>query len=212
MSDDPVLTAVQKFMDAVSERITKQDQRIGEQNTEIRSLREELQTRSAPVITPEHIEKPKDGKDGVSVAGASIREGRLFLRYSDGREDDLGAVVGIDGKDGKDGVDGKDGIDGKAGNDGLDGKDGADGIATRAEIESLVNTAVETRYADIVVRSIADSYQDVFKQGETYSRGAFATWDGSLWLSMRDTKAQPGTQDSGWKLVTKRGRDGRDKR
>lgn len=64
----------------------------------------------------------------VSVKGAKINEkGELILSYSDDTEQNLGVVVGKDGKDGidgKDGMDGKDGLDGK---DGIDGKDGVDG-------------------------------------------------------------------------------------
>ena len=92
------------------------------------------------------------------------------------------------------------------------GEDGADGVATREEIEELVERKLEARYSEIQVRTIADSYQDVYKHGQTYNRGVLATWDGSLWLSLRDTDRQPGTTDSGWKLVTKKGRDGRDAR
>lgn len=70
-------------------------------------------------------------------------KGELVIYYSDGTEENLGLVVGRDGKNGKDGIDGingidgidgidgkngKDGIDGKDGQDGADGKDGKDGI------------------------------------------------------------------------------------
>ena len=48
-------------------------------------------------------------------------KGELVLVYSDGREDNLGVVVG------RDGVDGADGIDGAPGEDGADGKNGTDG-------------------------------------------------------------------------------------
>lgn len=209
-----MLSAVQKFMDAVESRIAKQDQRITEQDTEIRSLRSELQTRAAPQI----IEGPagKDGKDGIDGRGIEsvvVADGDLFVTYTDGVEKNLGRVSGYDGTAGKDGIPGERGADGigRDGKDGINGRDGKDGVATIEEIRAIANDAVETRYADVVVRSIADSYQDVYKRGWTYPRGVLTTWDGSLWLSLRENQDQPGVNDS-WKLVVKRGRDGRDAR
>ena len=62
------------------------------------------------------------------IASAEINEdGELILIYDDGREQNLGIVVGRDGADGKDGIDGENGVDGVDGEDGADGKDGADG-------------------------------------------------------------------------------------
>ena len=63
--------------------------------------------------------------EAVSVIGAEINDqGELVLIYSNGTEQNLGVVVGDDGKDSVDGINGTDGIDGK------DGKDGADGSLT----------------------------------------------------------------------------------
>ena len=65
----------------------------------------------------------------AGIVSASINEnGELILVYQNGTEQNLGVVVGNDGKDGIDGKDGKDGIDGKDGKDGVDGKDGKDGV------------------------------------------------------------------------------------
>ena len=65
----------------------------------------------------------------AGIVSASINEnGELILVYQNGTEQNLGVVVGNDGKDGIDGKDGKDGIDGKDGKDGIDGKDGKDGV------------------------------------------------------------------------------------
>lgn len=59
------------------------------------------------------------------VKSAEINEdGELILEYSGGREQNMGKVVGEDGKNGKDGKDGDDGLDGMDGKDGKDGKDG----------------------------------------------------------------------------------------
>lgn len=152
---------------------------------EIRSLRTQLDTRSvAPLVGPA-------GKDGAP---------------------------GRDGVDGKDGRDGKDGERGERGADGLAGRDGAasivpgprgepgergtDGIATLEELDARI----EARFAEIQVRTFADMYRGVYRSGETYKRGQFATWDGSLHLALADTTDKPMTSPA-WQLVTKRGRD-----
>lgn len=139
------------------------------------------------------------------------------------------AIAGKDGRDGRDGVDGKDGRDGKDGErgepgergaDGLAGRDGApstvpgprgergergaDGIATLAELDARI----EARFSELQVRTFADVYQGVFENEKSYTRGSLATWGGSLWLSLRDTRSKPG-EDGDWKLVVKRGADGR---
>jgi hypothetical protein len=206
---DPFADAVEATLKGFRTEISGLRGELTDALSEVRSLKAELETRSAPVTHPIAHAEPINGKDGVGVAGVHIREGNLFVRLTDGSEHDAGRVVGSDGKDGENG---RDGVDGKNGLDGKDGERGTDGIATREEIEAIATRAVETRFADVQVRSFADTYQDVFKHGQTYNRGHTATWEGSLWLALRDTNAQPGTQDSGWKLVTKRGRDGRDKR
>ena len=66
------------------------------------------------------------------ISDARINEdGELVITFHDGREQNLGTVVGKDGVDGTDGADGKDGIDGK---DGLDGEDGKDGILSESSV------------------------------------------------------------------------------
>ena len=54
------------------------------------------------------------------------------------------------------------------------------------------------------------SYRGIWNEGETYPRGSLATHSGSLWYTDRETKAKPGASGESWRLVAKRGRDGRD--
>ena len=62
------------------------------------------------------------------IVGTSINEsGELIVEYSNGETENLGVVVGADGKDGTNGIDGVDGKDGKDGKDGINGADGKDG-------------------------------------------------------------------------------------
>ena len=100
---------------------------------------------------------------------------------------------------GKDGTNGKDGVDGKP------GANGKDGIATLDDL----NAAIEKRFADLVVRTFADTYKGVYKPDELYTRGVLTTWGGSLFLAKSDTKDKPG-ESASWQLVVKRGADGKD--
>lgn len=188
MNDDPVLAAVQQFMDAVEVRLSAH-------TTEIRGLLSELETRA----TPQVIEGPPGpaGKDGAN--GIDGKNG------VDGKDGAPG--IGEKGERGADGLNGKDGAPSTVpGPKGDTGDRGADGIATRAELEVIAKEL----NADLHVLNLADSYQGTFDQAKTYGRGQIVSWDGQPWLAMAATRATPGLS-SDWKLFAKKGRDGRDK-
>jgi hypothetical protein len=74
---------------------------------------------------------------------------------------------------------------GPPGKDGLDGKDGLPGL----------------------------HYDDIYTEGKTYQRGAVVTWAGSAWhCHAATTTAKPGEGATDWRLMVKRGRDGKDVR
>ncbi len=84
----------------------------------------------------------------VSIEDAYINDdGELVLSYTDGTEQNLGVVVGADGKDGTDGADGKDGVNGKDGADGKDGEDGADGADGQDGSVTVINKGSNIAYA-----------------------------------------------------------------
>ena len=56
----------------------------------------------------------------------------------------------------------------------------------------------------------ADSYRDVFDAATDYAKGDLVTDDGSLWLCKADTTSDRPGSSSAWKLICKRGKDGRD--
>lgn len=161
-------------------------------------IREAL-TREAPKV----VEGPPGpaGKDGAN--GIDGKDGR------DGKDGTPGVgergADGLNGKDGKDGAPGSDGapsiIPGPAG---PKGERGADGIATREELNSLI----EERWGELQVRTFADVYQGVYENGRLYERGLLTTWGGSLWLSQAETKAKPG-ESPDWRLIVKKGADGK---
>jgi hypothetical protein len=190
MSESPQYEAFRAFAQAHIElAVLKATEPLKD---DIRSLKTTLETRSAPQV----IEGPPGpaGKDGAN------------------------------GKDGRDGIDGKDGTPGPMGErgaDGLNGKDGApstvsgpkgdkgergaDGIATREEIELLV----EQRMADVQVRTFADLYQGVWQpEREVYTRSQCVTWGGHLFLCLKDTKGKP-AESPDWRMIVKAGRDGK---
>ena len=64
----------------------------------------------------ERGEKGQNGADGIGIANSEInKNGELVITYSNNTVDNLGVVVGADGKDGTNGTNGIDGIDGKDG-------------------------------------------------------------------------------------------------
>lgn len=101
----------------------------------------------------------------VSVVGSKINDaGELVLYYSDGSSENLGVVVGADGKDG---ADGKNGMDGQ---NGLNGINGTDGVTTST---SNVATA-----AALGLRSAVSVWCTFYEEGwrgnvtEYYSAGS----------------------------------------
>jgi collagen type III alpha len=109
------------------------------------------------------------------------------------------------GERGADGIAGRDGAPSMIpGPQGPQGERGADGIATRAELEEMI----EARFAELQVRTFADSYREVYRAGEQYRRGETVTWGGSLFLAMADTTDKPETTPA-WRLMVKHGRDGK---
>ena len=184
MTDDPVLAAVQRFMDAVESRLAKRDDETRALLAESRAALSDLQTRAAPTGPPG--EAGPAGRDGV-----------------DGKDGER-CEKGVPGPQGERGADGLHGRDGAPGERGERGERGADGIATREEL----NEMIEQRFAELQVRTLADSYREVYRAGETYKRGEVVTWGGSLFLAMADTAEKPETTQA-WRLVVKHGRDGK---
>ena len=56
------------------------------------------------------------------------------------------------------------------------------------------------------------SYKGIWTEGQNYPRGSLATHGGSLWYTDAPTNAKPGEAGEPWRLVAKKGRDGRDAR
>ncbi len=182
---DPVLQAVQKFMDAVEARLVANKE-------EIRGLMADIQTRAVPAEGPEG---PMGPVGPIGVEGPQGEPGPAGIPGERGVDS---TVPGPKGEKGEAGVDST-----VPGPKGETGERGTDGIATREELDEIKRELA----ADLQVRTFADSYREVFKPGEMYKRGEFVTWNGSLHLAVADTTAKP-MESPDWKQVTKAGRDG----
>jgi hypothetical protein len=115
---------------------------------------------------------------------------------------------------------------GEKGMDGRDGRDGRDGI-TEERLQKAV-AEMEVRVAENVVASIEidgrdlkvggvvkrrlpiPEYRGVYAPGG-YEKGDMVSWGGSLWICDAETADKPADGSAAWRLVAKRGRDGRDR-
>jgi hypothetical protein len=91
-------------------------------------------------------------------------------------------------------VPGPPGIDGTPGKEGPAGQDGAPGPAGPPG----------------PMGRFADSYKDVYDHAATYSQGDLVTDDGSLWLCKAQTTTDRPGRSMAWRLIVKRGKDGKD--
>lgn len=141
-----------------------------------------------------------DGADGCGIADLLVdRDGNLVATFSDGRMKNIGPVQGRDGLDGKDGRDGFD----------LTAFDVEQSEDLRSVTLKFARGDVEQRH-ELKFPVVLD--RGVYKadREQPYETGDSVTWGGSTWIAQRETSAKPDSPDSGWRLSTKRGRDGKD--
>jgi hypothetical protein len=158
---------------------------------------------AGPALPGKDGKNGDNGKDGVGIAAVSIRGADLVVSLTNGTEQNVGRVVGEKGEHGLAST-----VPGPKGDPstvpGPKGERGADGIATASELDARI----EARFSELQVRTFADVYQGVFEPDKAYTRGLLATWGGSLWLSLTETRSKPG-ENGDWKLIVKKGSDGR---
>lgn len=163
----------------------------------------------------------KDGKDGMD--GQDGKDGQPGPAGEPGPSGDAGRD-GQNGKDGRDGLPGTPGERGPIGEKGLDGKDGRDGRdgkdgITEKELTAAVEAAVSARLGLLLKSAIDEAfaalpipvYKGVWREdaASTYTAGNMLTHGGSLWHCNYTSLDKPGVSEA-WKLVAKKGRDGRD--
>lgn len=178
------------------------------------------QGEAGPVGEPGDKGKPGDRGE----KGDTGRDGRDGHHGKDGRD-------GIDGKDGKDAfeiqiLDGYD--ESKNYHKGtIASKDNGvfrfDGVEWCCLIDGIksVDKSVSKDFEIIEVTTWASGkktefsysvpglkYKNVWKDGE-YDAGDVVTFDGSMWVCLKLTKAKPGQYNKDWQLCVKRGRNGK---
>lgn len=221
MTDTPLYEAMREFIRAqVALEVTKSTA------AEFRGVRSELETlREAQRSTPVHatqsidpdaiatraaalvpvpqidtaeivrqvvaqIPTPKDGENGKD---ATVNEAEIVARIAEIAIPRITAAIPVPTVD-------YDAIVARALTKIPVPKDGEDGLTSLEEVRAAVREEVALNQRSF--------YKGVFKEGTEYRSAEGVTWDGSMWLATRDTKAKPGTDDS-WQLAVKRGRDGR---
>lgn len=216
MTDTPLYEAMREFIRAqVALEVTKTTTaEVRGVRAEIESLRLEqraapvlatqppidenaIATRAAALVPPidheaiakraaELVPPPKNGEDGKD---AVVNTEEIIARVAEVSIPRIAALIPTP-KNGEPGAPGK------------DGERGEDGIASREEIEALI----DKRFAEVQTRTLADAWRGVWKHGELSARGSVAQWDGCAWLALNDTRAEPGHSPD-WALFAKKGRD-----
>jgi hypothetical protein len=200
---DPFLDAFGEFADTVEASVLALRE-------ELRAVRAENVALTANVARLElAVTETRAAPPDESVVQRMVDTAFRALELPQGPPGERGAAgepgpAGPPGEPGRDGADGKDGADGAPGEP---GERGEDGIATREELDAIV----EARFVDVQSRSLIDLHAGTWTRGETYTRGAIVAWDGGSWIAKRETLTAPGTDDS-WQILAKRGREGRDRR
>lgn len=145
-----------------------------------------------------------------------------------GRDGERGPE-GPQGPVGERGAMGERGIDGRDGREGKDGRDGKDSDITRAELEAYAKAEVtkamdETlrtlhmdadgrtlKLGDVVVAKFANvQYRGVWTAG-TYEPGDVVAWGGQSYVCVLSTTDKPDQNTDAWKMLARKGRDGKDR-
>lgn len=158
-------------------------------------------------IVVRHLEAnpPPAGRDGApgepGGIGAKGEPGR------DGRD----GLPGVPGNPGEKGIDGKDGRDGKDGSDGRDGF-GFDDLTfeydgDRAAVLRFVR-GEHVKQFDIRLPIPID--RGIYREGQEYEQGDVVGFGGSAWSALRKTAEKPDLGAKDWRLLVKKGRDGKD--
>lgn len=133
---------------------------------------------------------PKDGADGVGLAGAMIdRSGALVVTKTNGEAVNLGVVVG------------KDGLDGLS----------FESVSGQYDAERgfVLELSAGNRKSEFVLPYMV--HRGFWREGLGVKSGQSITHDGALWIAKRDNAAKPCLENKeDWILAARKGRDGQD--
>ena len=113
-------------------------------------------------------------------------------------------------------VPGPPGVDGAPGRDGMDGQDGVGFDDLSAEFDGDRTLTVRFQRGSVIkafpVVLPIPRYCGYFSGAQTYRVGDLVTWAGQMWHCQAPTSSKPDDHAGAWRLVVKKGRDGRDGR
>lgn len=137
----------------------------------------------------------ESGKDGIGLADAlKDADGNLVLVMTDGRTKSLGPVNGKDGERGPAGFS-------------LEHFN-IEGVSERT-VRFSFSDATEEVTADVTIPSLIG--RGIWSTSEDYERGDVVTWGGTAWEAVEPVKGtKPDNSSGGWRILAKRGRDGKD--
>jgi hypothetical protein len=137
--------------------------------------------------------KGVDGKDGLGLAGAMIdRDGALQITLTNGEVKNLGQIVGKDGSDGKDGV----------------SLESFDMEYLPESHEITVKAVCQGRTKELRYPAGGIHSKGYWLEGVRAKAGEAWVQDGSLWIAVKDNASKPATNDEGWIIAARKGRDG----
>jgi hypothetical protein len=212
VTDDPVLAAVQRFMDAV-------ETRVGTLTGETRALLTDAALRSRSC-------RRAPRRAGRRVGAGRARRSRACRPQGEPGPSGVAGRAGRTRRRGEPGLAGRDGAIGPQGERGatVDRSGRAYGRARRRWSRWSRRCAVDdpwptrtagrtrrgrhrharrvgrddrARFAELQVRTFADSYREVYRAGEQYRRGETVTWGGSLFLAMATPRTSPRPRQRG---------------
>ena len=139
------------------------------------------------------LPKPEKGEPGIGVAGGMIdREGDLVLTLSNGEKRNVGRVVGNDGKSPPPFT-----------LDDFDVEPVNERTIRLGFTKDNEKHTFELAFPVLIGRGI-------WSDGEDYERGDVVTWGGSAWEAVEPEKGiKPDLSSGGWRILAKRGRDGK---
>jgi hypothetical protein len=145
----------------------------------------------------------------VTTIKAALAPVRADLARLEGTLAALEARPLVPGPPGRDGRDGAAGADGAHGADGL----GFDQLSATYQGDRTLaltfTTGTAAKTIPIVLTGLP-VWQGTYVANATYEPGDLVNWGGSTWICKACPPGKPGEGATGWQLMVKRGRDGRD--
>lgn len=185
----------EKFGEAMGEAIRSAVEPLLKRIEELEG-KKSLVLKGEPGPRGENGEPGKDGQkgaDGLGLAGAMIdRDGALQITLTNGEVKNLGQIVGKDGSDGKDGV----------------SLESFDMEYLPESHEITVKAVCQGRTKELRYPAGGIHSKGYWREGVRAKAGEAWVQDGSLWIAVKDNASKPATNDEGWIIAARKGRDG----